>query len=58
MRNMHCRRVRAKKFFAKDSFRWITSGGAKVLIGCSRKKWDAKNEHCRGGTRAHEICTR
>jgi len=39
--------------FAPQSFRWIRSGKARVLIGCPKGEW--KRNRCAVGTRAYKV---
>lgn len=52
------RQVNPKRAFAPASFRWVTSGKGRVLIGCPKGKWSAKTETCRVGTKAYKVLVR
>lgn len=52
------RAIEPKKRFDARSFRWKRSGTSWVLIGCPRRKWDAKNQRCKVGTRAYRVLQR
>ena len=51
------RQIHPKKHFDKRSFRWKTSGKAKILIACPRGSWNARTARCRRGTQAYKILT-
>lgn len=46
---------RSKQSIAPASFRWITRGNVKLLIGCPRGKWRAKTQRCSVGTVAYKV---
>lgn len=49
------RQIVAKSRFAKESFRYKKSGAAWVLIGCPKRRWDARVARCRVGMRAYKV---
>jgi hypothetical protein len=51
------RRVGKKTDFDRRSFRWITRGRTKLLIGCPRGKWKPRAQRCAIGTKAYAILT-
>jgi hypothetical protein len=51
------RKVAKKKSFDRRSFRWITRGQNRLLIGCPRGKWKPRAQRCSVGTRAYAVLT-
>lgn len=52
----YCRARKASpKKFAKGSFRTITRGKVKIVIGCPKRKWNKKTGRCKVGTRAQTV---
>lgn len=48
-------RQKPVKFFDKRSFRTITRGKNKIVIGCPKGKWSPKKKRCKVGTVAQTI---
>lgn len=46
---------RKKSHFDPRSFRWKTSGKAKLLIGCRRGQWNERSERCEVGTEVYKL---
>lgn len=58
IRGTFCEKItNPKRKFDARSFRWITSGHAKILIGCPKGKWQPRKQHCTVGTKAYVILT-
>jgi len=49
------RKVAPKKSFDQRSFRWITRGKIRLLIGCPRGRWKPRSQRCSVGTRAYAV---
>lgn len=53
-----CERVEnPKSKFDSRGFRWMTSGRARILIGCPKGKWQPRKKHCTVGTKAYVLLT-
>jgi hypothetical protein len=49
------RQVHPKTSFDSRSFRIVTSGRARVLVGCPRSSWKSRKRHCAAGLRAYKV---
>lgn len=49
------RQVNPKTSFDSRSFRHVTSGKARVLVGCPRGSWKSRKQRCGAGLRAYKV---
>lgn len=55
MKGYCAKKVASKTSFDSRSFRLITRGKNRILIGCPKGKWKPKAQRCTVGTRAYEV---
>lgn len=46
---------RPKGSFDKRSFRWISRGDVRMIIGCPKGKWSPGKGRCKVGTKAYVV---